>query len=228
MKMTEIRGAEIKPISVSDDIRCVRRQASMQLQYGTDTLADEVEFNKLADLMHRENLKPFLTSSVREYTNKIIAPAHRMARLQSIIGFMAVLTLIVGMLFGAWCEKTFLIDPLPIQNMTALGVLVALITYLVCAVCLSRAKRHLPWAWTALAIDKYKRPVPVEVLQFAMRVKKEVQNVVFEVVFPETRSQIAARTDPFFRIHLRGFEPIYTHVWDEPDFRDDVANLFRP
>ena len=79
------------------------------------------------------------------------------------------------------------------------------------------------FSWLVIALEKYRKAVPLSVIETAVRIKEEVPTVEFFV--EELRKKVAFTSpkvvgDPFLFVKL-GAGKYYLAQWDEPGFEDE-------
>jgi len=82
----------------------------------------------------------------------------------------------------------------------------------------NKAGNRFEWTWKRTALKDYQQPVPLGVLQLALRIAERLPEAKFSVDQLSTHGKL--QVDPFLVV-LMGPMEYYIAQWDEPTFSDE-------
>jgi len=176
----------------------------------------------LAATLAKLNIKPFSDDSVKLYKavmlEKLRAQSNFFARHNDFTAWVIALPGVVGTLaafFGFCWVIDLLASGVDGNNLLlAAGFPLGIVLLVIARVAHKKGGDTWDWRWAKLA--NYRMPLPVSVLEDALRIRKELPSAKFFVEYLATENEEKA-ADPFLVVEC-GWAQFYISVWDEPKF----------
>lgn len=204
---TERRALPVVPHTTTQEHKQILDQAKEVLGYGKLNLDTEpTVFSELANYFHSINFAPLDPQAVYSYKKEMIKRGRKIRKILFLIGFIAFMSGIVGLL-----KSVNGFNPLGMGFILTCVIATSLYIWMVAHF------KKIPVYWASTPIDYYRQPIPHSVLEFAIKVKRNVPDCYIRVSYPVNIGEIPS-PDPFLMIRVSGYSDIYTHVWDEPTF----------
>jgi hypothetical protein len=158
-------------------------------------------------IIHSLDIHPFTMESVELYKEQAMHAALKARRQASLI-FLALAALLYGIAtpyaYSHFANSQDIVTiPLAIGAMCGLGAIILFYG-------------RGDWRWAMTEIENYNLPIPIHVLQTALRVKAAIPGSKFQVEYL-TREYTQEWPDPFLVLNV-GDAYYYLEVWDEPKF----------
>lgn len=220
---SDILKRESPLLSSDESDRKVAEVASEAAEvFGYEPLLRKYGRESLIAALAKLDIRPFTNESVAQYKATMLAKLREQskffARHEDFAAFASVIPGMLGALAafsGFFWTIDLLVSGVHESNLLhaagfPLGIILCMIAIRVFKI--SQEAWSLKWA----KLGDYRMPLPVSVLEDALRIRKELPSAKFSVDYLTTENAEKA-ADPFLVVECGGAE-FYIAVWDEPDF----------